>query len=165
MPYSWDGQSWGNNNNTYKVTQNGTYKLYVRDKLGNTTERSITIRSFPEEGTADIDSGTIIKSISVSSDWNGNKNNKVTITINEDVNVVRWKVTETDQVPSDFVDQSSANTVNNTIYNGSSLSSNDSLSGYANLTITVSLNADTKYYFWVKDSDGDIVSQSFTIRK
>ena len=165
MAYSWDGQSWGSNNNTYRITQNGIYKLYVRDKLGNTTERSITISSFPEEGTADIDGGTIIKSISVSSDWNGNKNNKVTITINEDVNVEKWKITETDQVPSDFVEQSSANMVNNTTSNGSSSSNNDSLSGYANLTVTVSLNADTKYYFWVKDSDGDIVSQSFTIRK
>ena len=165
MAYSWDGQSWGSNNNTYRITQNGIYKLYVRDKLGNTTERSITISSFPEEGTADIDGGTIIKSISVSSDWNGNKNNKVTITINEDVNVEKWKITETDQVPSDFVEQSSANMVNNTTSNGSSSSNNDSLSGYANLTVTVSLNTDTKYYFWVKDSDGDIVSQSFTIRK
>ena len=165
MAYSWDGQSWGSNNNTYRITQNGIYKLYVRDKLGNTTERSITISSFPEEGTADIDGGTIIKSISVSSDWNGNKNNKVTITINEDVNVEKWKITETDQVPSDFVEQSSANMVNNTTSNGSSSSNNDSLSGYANLTVTVSLNTDTKYYFWVKDSDGDIVSLSFTIRK
>ena len=165
MPYSWDGQSWGNNNNTYKVTQNGTYKLYVRDKLGNTTERSITIKNFPEEGKADIDNGTIIKSISVSSDWNGNRNNKVTITINEDVSVEKWRVTESDQVPSDFQNNSSANNTDNSTSNENTSPSNDSLSGYANLTITVSLNAGTKYYFWVKDSDGDIVSQSFKIRK
>ena len=165
MPYSWDGQSWGNNNNIYKVTQNGTYKLYVRDKLGNTTERSITIKNFPEEGKADIDNGTIIKSISVSSDWNGNRNNRVTITINEDVSVEKWRVTESDEVPSDFQNNSSANNTDNSKSNENTLPSNDSLSGYANLTITVSLNAGTKYYFWVKDSDGDIVSQSFTIRK
>ena len=165
MPYSWDGQSWGNNNNTYKVTRNGTYKLYVRDKLGNTTERSITIKNFPEEGKADIDNGTIIKSISVSSDWNGNRNNRVTITINEDVSVEKWRVTESDEVPSDFQNNSSANNTDNSKSNENTLPSNDSLSGYANLTITVSLNAGTKYYFWVKDSDGDIVSQSFTIRK
>ena len=37
--------------------------------------------------------------------------------------------------------------------------------GYTNFTVTISLTANTQYYLWVKDEDGNIMSQAFNINK
>ena len=37
--------------------------------------------------------------------------------------------------------------------------------GYSNMTITVELNANQKYFMWVKDAQGNVISQGFTIKK
>lgn len=192
MPYSWDKQSWGIDSNNLKVTQNGTYTIYVRDALENISEKKITIKSFPQEGKADLDVGEIIKSINVSSKWEGNKNKEVTITLNDNIDIERWKITESDLVPEEFEDnqeqnynntseinQNTLNTQNNqdiqsnaTIQNtqanqnnqqSSSYSSNSQ--GFTNVTITASLQADKKYYFWVKLRNKTVNSQGFIIRK
>lgn len=192
MPYSWDKQSWGIDSNNLKVTQNGTYTIYVRDALENISEKKITIKSFPQEGKADLDVGEVIKSINVSSKWEGNKNKEVTITLNDNIDIERWKITESDLVPEEFEDnqeqnynntseinQNTLNTQNNqdiqsnaTIQNtqanqnnqqSSSYSSNSQ--GFTNVTITVSLQADKKYYFWVKLRNKTVNSQGFIIRK
>ena len=192
MPYSWDKQSWGIDSNNLKVTQNGTYTIYVRDALENISEKKITIKSFPQEGKADLDVGEVIKSINVSSKWEGNKNKEVTITLNDNIDIERWKITESDLVPEEFEDnqeqnynntieinQNTLNTQNNqdiqsnaTIQNtqanqnnqqSSSYSSNSQ--GFTNVTITASLQADKKYYFWVKLRNKTVNSQGFIIRK
>ena len=186
MPYSWDKQNWGTDNTSLNVTKNGTYKVYVRDKLENIAEKTVTIRSFPQEGTADLDSGSIIKSIEVSSNWEGNKNKEVTIIFNNNLNIDRWKITKSDNVPQEFVEteaepeqnnntdenatntteeNTTTNTTNTTNTASNTSSSDSSLEGYTNLTVTVSLNANRKYYMWIKDVDGNIISQGFTIRK
>ena len=41
----------------------------------------------------------------------------------------------------------------------------DEVQGYSNLTVTVSLKTNTQYYAWIKDSDGNITSQAFTVSK
>ena len=105
MPYSWDKQSWGIDNNNLKVTRNGTYTIYVRDTLENISEKKITIKSFPQEGKADLDVGDIIKSINVSSKWEGNNNKEVTITLNDNIDIEKWKITESDLAPEEFEDQ------------------------------------------------------------
>ena len=33
------------------------------------------------------------------------------------------------------------------------------------MTITVELNANQKYFMWVKDAQGNVISQGFTIKK
>ena len=88
--YSWDKQNWAKDNNNLKVTQNGTYTVYVRDALENISEKKITINSFPKEGKAEIDTGLVIKEIKVSSKWEGDKNKEVTITLNNNLNIQRY---------------------------------------------------------------------------
>ena len=112
MPYSWDKQSWGIDSNNLKVTQNGTYTIYVRDALENISEKKIIIKSFPQEGKADLDEGNVIKSINVSAKWEGNKNKEVTITLNDNIDIERWKITEQDIAPEEFEDQEEQNNTN-----------------------------------------------------
>lgn len=167
MAYSWDKQNWGKDSNILKVTENGTYKIYVRDNLENISEKSIKIKNFPEEGTADIDYGQLIKSIKVSDKWEGNTNQQVIITFNDNLNVAEWEITEIDEVPERFrpnqSDEDLDNTTN-TIQNNVTPLTN-SMQGYTNVTITTVARANIKYYLWIKDMYGNINSQGFTIRK
>ncbi len=208
MPYSWDKQSWGIDSNNYKVTKNGTYTIYVRDALENISEQKITIKNFPQEGKADIDEGEIIKDIKVSSNWEGNKNKEVTITLNDNIDIERWKITESDLAPEEFEDNEDVNQNNNTqtsnltnqtdisnqtgqanavnqaqtnvnsstnnnVDSGSNTNSNSNENssyssnsqGFTNVTVTASLKADKKYYFWVKLRNKTVNSQGFIIRK
>ncbi len=48
-PYSWDGTNWGNVN-TKTVTENGVYKVYVKDALGNVGNASISINNIDRKG-------------------------------------------------------------------------------------------------------------------
>ena len=195
MPYSWDKQSWGIDSNYLKVTQNGIYTIYVRDSLENISEKKITIKSFPQEGKADLDVGDVIKSINVSSKWEDNKNKEVTITLNDNIDIERWKITESDLAPEEFEDNEEQNHNNTNEINQNTLntqnnqdtqnmqsnatnqdtqanqnnqpSSSYSLNsqGFTNVTVTASLKADTKYYFWVKLRNKTVNSQGFIIRK
>ena len=171
--YSWDKQNWAKDNNNLKVTKHGTYTIYVRDALENISEKKITINSFPKEGKAEIDNGLIIKEIKVSSKWEGDKNQEVTITLNNNLSIQKWQITETDFPPRDFIDsQDETNTLNNNL-NQQNVVSNNVITnnnttqnqGYSNMTMTVSLNANQKYFMWIKDAQGNVVSQGFTIKK
>lgn len=196
MPYSWDNLNWGTNNTILKVTSNGTYTIYVRDKLGNMATKEISIKELPEKGKAEIDTGLIIKDISVSDKWEGNVNKEVTITFNNDLNIKRRKLTTTDLMPEEFrpvqseptnmVSNTTNTIVNNTISNNTVTNNitatptvtptptsgnvvtpiiDDGMQGYANLTVTVSLEIGKKYYIWIEDSTGNVISQGFTIKK
>ena len=160
MAYSWDKKSWGTDNNNLNITKNGTYTIYVRDALENISEKKITIKSFPEEGTATLDEGNVIKDVRVSSNWEGDKNKEVIITLQDNMDIETWKITESDVVPQEFEDQEDANLIeqNQTIQNQSS-------QGYTNVTITASLEKDTKYYVWVKLRNRTVNSQGFIIKK
>ena len=170
--YSWDKQNWAKDNNNLKVTQNGTYTVYVRDSLENISEKKITINSFPKEGEAEIDAGLVIKEIKVSSKWEGDKNQEVTITLNNNLNIQKWQITESDFPPRDFIDSqdenNNSNNINlqNTVTNNISSNNNAKPNqGYSNMTITVALNAYQKYFMWIKDVQGNVISQGFTIKK
>ena len=200
MPYSWDNLNWGTNNTMLKVTSNGTYTLFVRDKLGNIATKEITIKSLPEKGVAEIDTGLIIKNITVSDKWEGNINKEVTITFNNDLNIKRRKLTTTDIMPEEFRPNQSepinttntidgniitSNTISNTISNSTNTVEentlnttnttaentviqpiiDDGMQGYANLTVTVSLEIGKKYYIWIEDYTGNVISQGFSIKK
>lgn len=175
MPYSWDKQNWGKDNNILRVTENGTYKIYIRDKMENISEKSIKINSFPKEGRADIDYGHLIKSIQVSDKWEGDTNKQVTITFNDNLNVSDWEISEIDEMPQRFRPTQSEETEqntnsnsnsNNTVQNSTtSTQSNNNSQGYTNVTITITARANIKYYLWVKDMNENIISQGFTIRK
>ena len=188
MPFSWDKQSWGIDSNNLKVTKNGVYTVYVRDALENISEKKITIKSFPQEGKADIDEGDIIKSINVSSDWEGNKNKQVTITLNDNIDIERWKITESDIAPEEFEDQQEINqnnineqNQNNANENTQNVQTGESTQinldaqspqtntsnpqGFTNVTVTVSLDTNKKYYFWVKLRNKTVNSQGFIIKK
>ena len=52
-PYSFDGTIWGTTKEL-KVTENGTYKIYVKDNLDNIAQKEIKINKFNQEGSATI---------------------------------------------------------------------------------------------------------------
>ena len=162
------------------------YTVYVRDALENISEKKITIKSFPEEGKAEIDEGDIIKTINVSSNWEGNKNKQVTITLNDNIDIERWKITESDIAPDEFEDQQEINQNNineqnqnneNNSQNAqtgestqinleeSTSQTNSNPQGFTNVTVTVSLDTNNKYYFWVKLRNKTVESQGFIIKK
>ncbi len=174
LAYSWDKQNWGQSNTILTVRENGTYTLYVRDKLENISERKITINSLPEKGTAEIDDGLIIKSIEVSDKWEGNVNKEVTIIFNDNLEVKRRKITESDIMPEEFRPSQDDTNSTSSNYRNSNVVTDDTvittiengeIQGRTNVTFTVSLEEGKKYYVWVEDSTGNVISQGFKIKK
>lgn len=158
-PYSFDGTIWGTTKEL-KVTQNGTYKIYVKDNLDNIAQKEIKINKFNQEGSATIGTGSIIKNIEVPADWSGNINNSVKIIFNDNLKIRNYKITETGELPAEFIEYEDETQKNqNTVYD---VFNNQ---GYTNFTVTISLTANTQYYLWVKDEDGNIMSQAFNINK
>ena len=160
MPYSWDKQSWGTDNNNLSITKNGTYTIYVRDALENISEKRISIKTFPQEGTATLDQGDVIKDIRVSSNWEGNKNKEVIIILQDNMDIETWKITESDIAPLEFEDSEGENMVD---FNQTQ--TNEGSQGFSNVTITATLDIDKKYYVWVKLRNRTINSQGFIIKK
>ena len=167
MAYSWDKQSWGAENNSVTVTQNGTYTIYVRDALENISEKKITIKGFPQEGKAMIDEGNVIKEVKVSSNWENNINKEVIITLQDNLDIETWKITESDIAPQEFEDQEDVNLVdqNQTTQQNQVVQQNQDSQGFTNVTITASLEKDKKYYVWVKLRNRTVNSQGFIIKK
>ena len=198
IAYSWDGTAWGRDNYQLKVTENGKHTIFVRDKLENISQKDIVINQFPKEGKAIIEDGSIIKSIDVSSEWNGDINSAVKIVFSDNLNIDKWKITQTTETPADFFTadlnnsndlelededyntitnsvnrNTNTNTTNSTIDNGSTsviinrpnTSNQNTVQGYSNITITVSLQVDTQYYVWIKDKNGNVGCQGFRITK
>ena len=160
MPYSWDKQSWGTDNNNLSITKNGTYTIYVRDALENISEKKISIKVFPQEGTATLDQGDVIKDIRVSSNWEGNKNNEVIIILQDNMDIETWKITESDIAPIEFEDNEGENLIDL-----NQTQTNEGSQGFSNVTITAALDTDKKYYVWVKLRNRTINSQGFIIKK
>ena len=167
MAYSWDKQSWGTENNSINVTKNGTYTIYVRDALENISEKKITIKGFPQEGKAMIDEGNVIKEVKVSSNWENNINKEVIITLQDNLDIETWKITESDIAPQEFEDQEDVNLVdqNQTTQQNQVVQQNQDSQGFTNVTITASLEKDKKYYVWVKLRNRTVNSQGFIIKK
>ena len=158
-PYSFDGTIWGTTKEL-KVTENGTYKIYVKDNLDNIAQKEIKINKFNQEGSDTIGTGSIIKNIEVPADWSGNINNSVKIIFNDNLKIRNYKITETGELPTEFIEYEDETQKNqNTVYD---VFNNQ---GYTNFTVTISLTANTQYYLWVKDEDGNIMSQAFNINK
>ena len=103
-PFSWDNRIWSQENSTRVVKENGIYKVYAEDNLGNIGELDIIVDVFPQEGRAELEEGNIITSIKVSADWNGNINNNIQITLNKDINITGWQITTNANTPSNFVE-------------------------------------------------------------
>lgn len=184
LPYSWDNSSWSANLNTLKVTDNGTYTIYVKDKMGNISNKEIKISSFAKEGNSEIGDGIIIKKIYVSSEWNGDTNNNVQITFNNNIKIKGWQITTNSFEPSYFnsinlnaTDESRENEYNS---NGNTTNGNNSfgstnttilnnnhniVQASSNIQITAQLNIDTDYYIWVKDENNNVYMQRFKIMK
>lgn len=176
-PYSWDGMAWGKENSFLKVTQNGTYTIYVKDALENIAKKEITINNFtpevtptPTEGDNEnrqyiIDEGHLIKTINISNNWNENINSEVKITFRDNLDIVDWKITETSETPRDFRPNNEPTNDSSDDNHVNIVDPNNSVNGYSNLTITVSLTANRQYYVWVKFSNGNVDLQPFRIVK
>lgn len=160
-PYSFDGINWSQNSDL-KVTANGKYKIYVKDNLDNISEKEIEIKRFNVEGTAIIGTGSVIKEIVVPADWSGNINNSVKIIFNDNLKIIDYKITQTNDIPADFIDyeddeRSNTNELSTNVFNN--------IQGYTNFTVTISLSVNTEYYLWVRDQNGNVMSQQFSISK
>lgn len=160
-PYSFDGINWSQNSEL-KVTANGKYKIYVKDNLDNISEKEIEIKRFNVEGTAIIGTGSVIKEIVVPADWSGNINNSVKIIFNDNLKIIDYKITQTNDIPADFIDyeddeRSNTNELSTNVFNN--------IQGYTNFTVTISLSVNTEYYLWVRDQNGNVMSQQFSISK
>lgn len=182
-PYSWDGENWGTENNILKVTENGRYKIYVRDTLGNISEKEIKVDVFPREGIATINEGIIIKSIVVSSSWNDDINDNVRITFNEGLNIKGWTITTSSEIPdyfeeieNEYIEEEYVEYLNphhgvedyNSIYNESFTTEDQiqEVQGYnSSFTVTKSLKTNVTYYAWIKDVNDNVLYQTFTISK
>ena len=103
-PFSWDKITWSQENSTRVVKENGIYKVYAEDNLGNIGELDIIVDVFSQEGRAEFEEGNIITSVKVSADWNENINNSVQITLNKDINITGWQITTNPNIPLDFIE-------------------------------------------------------------
>lgn len=191
-PFSWDKNTWSQENSTRTVKQNGRYKVYAVDNLGNIGELEILVDCFPQIGTYQLGEGNIITDMKVSADWNGNTNNHVQITLNKDLDITGWQITTSIYTPNDFVEvepnvvpdnnnnNNTTNTINTSLPNNviwdNTVQTNTEVSNEEQNTqavvprtepivLTTSLDINTTYYFWIKDSNGNTSYQTFTIAK
>ena len=189
-PFSWDKVTWSQENSTRKIKENGRYKVYAEDKLGNVGEKEIIVDCFPQVGTYELYEGNIIMQINVSADWTGNTNNNVEIKLNQGLDITGWQITTTPDTPNDFVAVEGANNTNNNQNTNTTPESNmpnnvvvDSSVQNSNeqgeqnnneqpvtvrtepIVLNTSLDIDKTYYFWIKDSYGNTSYQTFVIHK
>lgn len=213
-PFSWDQRTWSQENSTRTVKENGRYKVYAEDNLGNVGELEILVDCFPQEGRYELEEGNIITSMHVSADWTGNTNNNVEITLNKELDIAAWQITNFPYAPNEFIaveqeyvednNQNTDNNVgninlpNNVVLNNTQNTSlenltnttgntlRDNLTNTTENTVTTppeethrqiklprtepiilktSLDINTSYYLWVKDSNGNISHQVLRIFK
>ena len=121
----------------------------------------------------------------VSAEWNENTNNNVQIVFNQGLNIVGWQITNSVYAPNDFVEinrqnsrQENNNRTNNTSAPRDLLISNMTINNNVvsndnqvqeedtePITITISCDLNVTYYLWVKDRNGNVNYQSFSIAK
>ena len=190
--YSWDKNAWSQENATRVIKQNGRFKIYVKDKLGNIAEKEILVDFFPQTGTAEVGEGNIISAIDVSAFWNGETNSNVKIVLNKDIDITGWQITADIYVPNSFVEVPPENTnnlpnntgnntsniqninlPNNVVINSSNTSNqttqNTVIQQYVPRIQPIEINkpfeANIIYYIWIKDSQGRTKYQQFKILK
>ena len=181
-PYSWDKATWSQENSTRTVKENGRYTIYVKDKIENISEKEILVDCFPQEGTYNLGPGNIITSMEVSSNWTDNTNNDVKIELNKDLNITGWQIMTTTDAPTNFVEVNTGQDQNNnnqndetvdlpnniSILNGLNIANTTTSETQENnepIVINTALTADVTYYLWVRDSNGSLSYQTFTISK
>ena len=193
-PFSWDKITWSQENSTRTIKENGRYKVYAEDNLGNISEKEILVDCFPQAGTFELKDGNIITNMKVSANWIGNTNNDVEIELNKDLDIAGWQITTDETTPSEFVAVEGANVIvenqennNNSSSNNTSLPNNVVIDGNIQASNTTAqentqpqihiiprtepivlhttLDIDKTYYFWTKDSYGNTAYQAFVIHK
>lgn len=189
-PFSWDKITWSQENSTRTIKENGRYKVYAEDNLGNVSEKEILVDCFPQVGTYELRDGNIITNMKVSADWIGNTNNDVEIELNKDLDIAGWQITTDENTPSEFISVDGANIViknqennssntslpNNVVIDGN-IQENNATEQENNQTqiqviprtepivIHTTLDIDKTYYLWTKDSYGNTSYQAFVIHK
>ena len=193
-PFSWDKITWSQENSTRTIKENGRYKVYAEDNLGNISEKEILVDCFPQAGTYELRDGNIITNMKVSADWIGNTNNDVEIELNKDLDIVGWQITTDENVPSEFTavegvnniqnnqnNQNNNNTLDTNLPNNvvvdENIQSNNVTEQENNqsqiqvqprtepIVLHTTLDIDKIYYFWTKDSYGNTAYQAFVIHK
>lgn len=201
-PFSWDKKTWSQENSTRTIKENGRYKVYAEDNLGNVAELEILVDCFPIEGRFELGDGNIITDVKVSSDWIGNTNNSVEITLNKELDIIGWQIGTSETVPNEFVavepEEGATTTINqnsstqnntNTNQINIDLPSNVVVNGLGNtntseplednnqeqiqprqprinsVVLKTSLDINTTYYFWIKDSYANASYQTLKIYK
>lgn len=180
--YSWDNVSWGTDNKTLKVTQNGRYTIYCKDNVGNISSKEIIINDFEVKAQAIINEGVVLKSVTPSTSWVDNINQDVQIIFRNNIDIVAWQITTENVEPSNYVQVKSPGTTENSNRNNSEIlqntlelntntavinNSNNSNYSLSNtyVAVTAPFEAEKTYYVWIKDSVGKVYGQSFRIEK
>lgn len=131
-PYSWDNVSWGKENNSLRVNENGRYTIYCRDNVGNVSNKEIVIDLFAIKAQAIINEGKIIKSITPSVSWNNNTNLDVQMILKNNIDIIAWQITKEAAEPTGYVILKQAETNNYSNTN----SRNNTKDSYSNSTNT-----------------------------
>ena len=145
LPYSWDNSSWGKDNKSLKVTENGRYIIYCKDNVGNLASKEIVIDSFAIKAQAIINEGNVIKYVNPSTSWNNNTNLDAQIILKNTIDIVAWQITTESVEPNSYVilrqnennTKNSNNTNTNTNVTNSTNTNSNSLQNSTN-TLNVS---------------------------
>ena len=167
-PFSWDKITWSSENSTKTITENGRYKVYAVDNLGNISELEILVNVFPQEGTANIGEGDIIDTIYVSAEWNNNINNNVQIKLKPNQNLIGWQLTETIERPNEFetvgieqtititTDNNNSNTNSSTTNTQNETTSNETSNNWTNTSQNTTNTTTTRTQTIIKGNNDQI---------
>ena len=189
--YSFDNVKW-QKENTLQVKQDGTYKVYAKDNLGNVSSKDVEVKCFTITKVT-LGEGNIIKEVKSTNKWTGSTND-VYITFNDSLDIIAWQITDSNTLPEAFKETTQENEVpsesndttntNNTINNNTNTNSTNNTnvnnirvinSSYSRPTyniaangssisqIKVNLQANKPYWIWIKERNGNIMSQSFSV--
>ena len=126
-PFSWDKRTWSKENGTRTVKQNGRYKVYAEDNLGNVSELEILVDCFPQEGRYELQEGNIITQMNVSAEWEENTNKNVQITLNKDLDITAWQISTENNIPQEFIEVEKISNQNNEQTNNNQTNTNISM--------------------------------------
>lgn len=159
-PYSWDNSSWGKDNNSLKVNENGRYTIYCKDNVGNVATKEISIDLFAIKAQAIINEGKVIKSITPSVSWDNNTNLDVQMILKNNIDIVAWQITKEIAEPTGYVvlkqkeinnldnssSQSNTNTAtSNSINTNSNSTKNTTANNSSNIISTIPQSSSSEF--------------------
>lgn len=159
-PYSWDNVSWGKENNSLNVTDNGRFTIYCRDNVGNMGSKEIVVDSFAVKAKAIINEGNVIKSVTPSLSWNNNTNLDVQIILKNTLDIVAWQITTQNVEPNGYVVLKQNESSRNAEVNENSINNTNSVSTNSTTNTNITANTDTANISNTTNTNTSFIPQS-----